>query len=763
MISRLARHLTLRLAFFCVLAAVFVWPILPLAAHINEFRDVHHLFMYERSAIDTIRRYGELPLWNPYYCGGFDAVGAPQTRFVSPTLLLGLLFGAERAEILTVFFFVVVGMEGMYRWLRLRVTEPLAALVVAPVFALSGQYAVAYHRGWIQFMGFELVPWILLGVTLAVRRKPSGIAIASVAFATMLGFAGFFAAPLVAVAAVFEAVRALAEEPRSARVRSVAMLSATASFMATVAMLRLWPVAETLMSAPRIMAGTPGHAPKALLSALVGVLALKDGNTELSGSFYVGAGFLALIALGTHHRSALTSVILAMICGWLATGYASRFSAFGMLRELPVFAAIRYPERFLWLGILFASGPVAGALSRVPYIGEGRKWRIGTVLVLAAGVCWTVGGEIAAFHRVATGREMGVVTEERVAEFRQARGNRWLTVHLESQNLGSLSCYETHRLSESTLLRADLPAEEYLAPDSADAGTVKRRAWSPTKITLGVAVSRPARVLVNQNWAPGWHATVGKVVSHEGLLAVDMPAGAHEVALTFLPWSTLGGATVTLVSLLALVLIGLRARRRGEIFSRRQVVATSLLVLVPWLVAGAAYAASPDDKWPSPLLTNPNGSPAVVHEGDGHVATRAGAVFSLPLRIEEGRVTGPDEHQSVLVDVYFRRLAKIPKSTTMFVHLERRKDEPPAAKDHEDFYNADHQVVGGSFYLSDAPEGGLIHDAFGVRIEKAAPGTWDVWVAFGHVSGKKGRSLVMSPGEATVSDHRVRLGTFVVR
>ena len=155
MISRLARHTTLRLALFFVLAAVLVWPVLGEAARLNEFRDVHHLFLYERSAIDTIRRYGQLPLWNPYYCGGFDAVAAPQTRFTSPTLLLGLLFVAERAEILTVFFFAVVGMEGMYRWLRLRVNEPLAALLVAPVFALSGQYAVAYHRGWIQFMGFE--------------------------------------------------------------------------------------------------------------------------------------------------------------------------------------------------------------------------------------------------------------------------------------------------------------------------------------------------------------------------------------------------------------------------------------------------------------------------------------------------------------------------------------------------------------------------------------------------------------------------------
>ena len=359
MIVRFASRAPFRLAFFALIAAALVWPVLSDAARLNEFRDVHHLFLYERSAIDTIRRYGELPLWNPFYCGGFDAVGAPQTRFLSPTLLLGLLFGAERAEILTVFFFGILGMEGMYRWLRLRVTEPMAALLVAPVFALSGQFTVAFYRGWIQFFGFQLVPWILFGITLAVRRRPIGMAIASIAFAWLLGFAGFFAAPMLAVAATLEAIRALAEQPRSARMRSLAMLAATGSFMATVAFVRLWPVAETLLSAPRIMAGTPGSAPRALLSALVGVLAVKDGNTELQGSFYVGAAFLGIVALGGHTIKSSRALVVVAIFVWLAAGYSRQPSLFGLFRQLPVFASLRYPERFLWFAILFASEPAA--------------------------------------------------------------------------------------------------------------------------------------------------------------------------------------------------------------------------------------------------------------------------------------------------------------------------------------------------------------------------------------------------------------------
>jgi len=766
-ISRLSSRLSLRLAFFALLATALVWHILPDAARLNEFRDVHHLFLYERSAIDTIRRYGELPLWNPYYCGGFDAVAAPQTRFLSPTLLLGLLFGAERAEILTVFFFAMIGMEGMYRWLRLRVDEPAAALLIAPIFALSGQYAVAYFRGWIQFFGFQLVPWILLGITLAARRKPIGIAISSVAFATMLGFAGFFAAPMIAIAAVLEALRALAEQPRGARGRSLMMLATTASFMLTVSMLRLWPVGETLISAPRIMAGTPGFTPRALLSALADLLVVKDGNTGMQGSFYVGAAFLGLVALGAHDRRSVRALVIVAIFVWLAAGYARQPSLFALLREVPVFAALRYPERFLWLATLFASEPAARALAGAPILGGGRTWRVGVWLVLGAAALTTIGRQVRAFERVATQRELGVVTEQRSDDFHQARGNRWLAVHFQSQGIGSLGCYETHRLAQSTLLRGDLPAEEYLAPNAIDAGSVTRTSWSPNRIKLHVELSRPARVLVNQNWAPGWHATAGTVVSNEGLIAVDLPAGSQDVELWFMPRSTLGGGAVTTVSLLAIAFIVWRGRRRGESFSSRQRSLTALAALVPWLVAGVAYASSPDDRWPPPRMTNASGSPALVDVSSESQlpATPIGARYALPLRVEAGRVSGPDDRSNLTIEIYLRRQGHIPRSTTMFVHVERRGDDgqPAAPKGKEDFFNADHQVVGGSFYLSDAPLDRLVRDEFGVHVDKAAQGVWDVWVTFGHVSGTQGRSRVTDPGGATISADRARVGTFVIR
>lgn len=765
MISRLARSTPVRLAIFALLATVLVWSSLKDAARFNEFRDAQVLDLYERSAVDTIRRFGELPLWNPYYCGGLDQVGAPQGRSTSPTVLLSLLLGTERAELFVVFVFAILGMEGMYRWLRLRVVEPAAAMLVAPVFALSGHFSIAYYRGWTNFFGFELVPWILLGITLSARGRVRGLAISGVAFATMLGFGGSFAAPLVAVAAVAEAVRALFEQPRQARWRAVAMLASAASFMATVAMVRLWPLAETLAAAPRIMAGTPGHQPKAVLSMIVSVVALKDGDVELKGAFYIGAAFLAVAALGGSERKAIRAIFFVVIFVWLSAGYARKPALFALLRELPVFSALRYPERFLWIATLFVCEPAAHALARVPLLGEGRRWRIGVWMMLGGAVLWTVFNQVTAFGRLAAARQLGTVsTTTAPAEFHQGRGNRWLASHYQALGIGSLSCWETHPVVMSPLLRGDLPAEEYLSEQTRDAGVVKRTAWSPNRIALRTSLSRPARVLVNQNWHPGWHASVGSVVSNEGLLAVDVPAGEHDVTLRFRPWSTLAGAGVTLTSLAMLVLLARRSRRRGALFAPSTRVVTAACVLAPWLVAGTAYALSPDPRFPPPLLRNPNGSPALVEpDAEKHIAATAiGAQLALPIRVEAGRVQGPDDLDNVTIDVYVRRTGAMDRANTMFVHVERRAGQSVARKSREVFFNVDHQVMAGSFYLSDAPVGRVAHDAFGVHLKEPERGVWDVWIAFGHVSGTRGRTKVTSAGSAEVSDDRIRVGSFLV-
>jgi hypothetical protein len=714
----LSERLAVRLALFSLLSFVVVVFLVPGIGALNEFRDAQVIALHEHAAIDAIRRFGELPLWNPWYCGGFSAIGAAQSRFASPLFVIDVLFGAERGEALVVHVLLVAGMEGTYRWVRLRVTDAFAALRVAPIFALSGQFAVAIHRGWIHFFGFELAPWILYGIALAARGRLAGVVLASVGFAFVLGFGGTFAAPLLAVAAVVEAVRALLEQPPSSRRRAVLHLAATASSMITLSAFRLWPLAETLAASPRIMAGAPGHAPLALVSMLVGSLRVQDGDVGIGGQFYVGAAFLALLVLGSSDRRALAPFAVVLLFTWLGAGYARKPALFGLLRELPVFEALRYPERFLWLAMLYASEPVARALTRVPHLGEGPTWRKWTTIVLSLSLVLSLGGELFAFRRVIAERQLGAVAVDRQTDFRQARGNRWLAAHYDGIGVGSLSCWEPYPVVMSPLLRGDLAAEEYVR--DVDAGTVRRVSWSPSEMMVHVDLRSSTRLYVNQNWHPGWHASVGRVVSEEGLLAIDLPAGSNDVRLRFRPRSALAGLVVSIVALASFVV------------ARRRLSPILAPMLVPWLVVGFFVATWNEPRYPKPEPKNPDGSPALVSEVASD-AVKVDARFALPISIEGVRIGEPDRLDNVPFELWLRRTERMPRTTAMFVQLLLRGAAEPVP------VTADHQVVGGSFFLSEAPMGVLVRDAFAVNMKKAARGTYDVWLSFGHVAGKKER------------------------
>lgn len=761
--TRLAERTAVRIAIFAVLALVVVWPMLGHPGAFNEFRDAEVLSLHEQAAVATVRGYGQIPLWDPWYCGGIYGLGEAQSRFASPQFLLSLLFGVERAQPIVVWLLTVLGMEGTYRWLHLRVTDATAALRIAPLFALCGQFAVAWFRGWINFYGFELVPFVLYGITVAARGRTHGIAVAAIAFAVILGFGGTFAAPLIAIAAAVESVRVLLETPPARRLRAIGMLFAVASFMLTLAAVRLLPLAEVLAAQPRIMAGTPGHAPSMILYFLVKSINAHAGDLEEPGAFYVGAGFLALLALGGSERKSLRTLFIVVLFLWLSAGYARRPALFALLRQLPVFSALRYPERFLWLGILFACEPAAHALAKVPRLGEGKRWRNGAHIVLSFAVLFSLGTQIKSYWEVDANRDLGVLAPAAApGEFRQSRGNRWLAGHYQGLGLGSLSCWETHPVTMSPNLRGDLAAEEYVADPAV--GSARRVSWSPNKLVVQATMTGPGRLLVNQNWHPGWRASVGSVVAADGQLAVDLPAGTHDVTLRFRPRTALAGAGVTLVSLCALILLGV-----GRVpFRRGAYLRTAALVLAPWAAFGAFIGTWDEPRFPPPPHKNANDTPAIAAPPED--STPIGAQFDIPIVLDAAKVDAPrDGYRNVDIDLYFRRTGAIPHPTGMFVHLARTPGQEPIpapelGKDAKrDFWNGDHQVVGGSFYIADAPQDTEIHDALGVHLKNAARGHYDVWVSFGHVSGKKGRAGVIEKGSAEVNDNQVNVGSFVVK
>jgi hypothetical protein len=750
-----------RLSAFAALSLVATWPLLATATALNEFRDAHVLSHYEAIARDSVLRWHQAPLWDPYYCGGMYLLGTPQARFVSPTFLLTLAFGEARGEALAAFAMIAIGLEGAFRYAASRRATRFASFVAAPAFALSGLFALTPALGWINFFGFELLPWIALGVRRSLDRERAGVAMTAIAAATCVGFGGTYALPLAAIWCAFEVAEFVARNALRRRARLTAGLGvavAGAILAAGLSAVRLWPVAETLLEAPRVIGGTPGSTPEALLAMAFSPLEPKTEN----GSFYIGALVAPAAILALLRRRAAPLVGWAGLSAWLAAGYAAHPSLFGVLRELPVYAVLRYPERFLVLTALALASLAAEGVTRAESWARttrAKPWlcRLAAHFVLLATVgalVANVGPLVSVHWAQAAGRTLAAQPEAVPGPFHQSRGTRWGLAYYAPMQRGSLSCWEAYPVPQSPLLRGDLVSEErVLEPD---AGTVIERAWSPNAIDLDVELSRPATVVVNQNWHRGWRASAGEVKSEGGLLAVALGAGTHSVRLLFAPRSATGGVLVTLVALVATASLLRRARTDRRIRAGREGAALALAVAAPCVPLLLTLAVHHEPSAAVPLSAF-DGRP-VIAEGLDEGVPRLDAKLSGGILLEAATLstTEPLAGDDLTLELDWRRLgADVPRGAGIFVHLEPSKG---------DGMNGDHALVSSVLDLEDAPPGKTLRDVLPVHVPEDSSGKrWKIWVGLWLVRRGGKRVPVVESGHAIVNGDRILAGSFLVR
>ncbi|MBK6697206.1 MAG: hypothetical protein IPG50_34205 [Myxococcales bacterium] len=768
LLGSLLAKTSVRLAAFAVLALVATWPMLSDAASLNTYRDSHPLVQYEESARNTVLTFGQVPLWDPYYCGGMDGLGTPQSRWASPTFLLTLVFGTLRAEPIVCFLFLLLGLEGTFRYARSRGATHLGAALAAPLFGLSGFFAVAPALGWVHFMGFALVPWIVWGLRIAMRGDALGVAVSAGMLAAMVGFGGTYPAPMTALFCAFEVGEALwAKKHDRARLNTAAsMATLVALFALGLAALRLWPVIQTLTMAPRIIGGAPTLTPQKIALGLLGRIKPDEaGDFPLSGNYLVGMfGGLAFV-VGLLRRRTMAITTAAFLSLWLASGYGAKISLFAALKGLPVYSTLRYPERFLVLFALAASAVAALGVTRLQAMtrarGQGARrdqLRLlggATLTVAVTLLLANLGPLVSNMQTALKGRPMDTPPERAVGEFHQARGTRWALAYYGPMSRGVLSCYDAYPVPQSPLLRGDLANEEYLAEP--DAGTVTRTYWSPNKIELDVDLARGARLLVNQNWHPGWRASVGDVVSSTGLLGVDLPAGKHHVVLRFLPRAAVGGALISFASL-GLLLLFLRKARRlsGAARSKlawRMAAATTAAVL---LAGGAAFALVREPALVKPPAATPEGTPLVLEKLPDGVAPLA-VKFADGMTLEGARLrrTTVLPEETLTLDLYWRVAENVDRRLGVFVHF--------VASEGEDI-RADHVMLSDAIEPERAPKGVLLHDVVTVVIPHDTSGkTFKAFTGVWRVRGDTKRVNVIDEGKGVVEKHRVELGTVTVR
>jgi hypothetical protein len=107
--------------------------------------------------------------------------------------------------------------------------------------------------------------------------------------------------------------------------------------------------------------------------------------------------------------------------------------------------------------------------------------------------------------------------------------------------IGTTECYGGFDWPVSRALWVGGPQERLEPPD---AGTVARLRWSPNSILFRVTLTRPATLVVDQNFHSGWRASESVPVARDGLLALPLTAGERDVILRHRPAGVVPGLMI---------------------------------------------------------------------------------------------------------------------------------------------------------------------------------------------------------------------------
>jgi hypothetical protein len=543
---------------------VFSYPILEHLSRVGGFYDFDLMLELHWAAAHSVARFHQLPLWNPYKCGGIPMLANPQSRIVTPFFALSLLFGPFVGLNLEIPLHLAIGWSGGYVLARVQGLSRSAGVVCGSIFAGSSWFPLHIGVGHPAFLPALYLPWIVAFLWLSfARRKLFPVAMAAAVVALMLGEAGVYAIGQVfLLAGLLGFTIAISER----RWWPIVVVAALALFSIGFAAVKLLPTLELMRAHPR-----PWNVAEATPLRMI-LYALFSRNQQLDrlppiGQWefweygaYIGvlAALLAAVGIVTSFRRATPWLVAGIVLFALAMGGGGPCYPWTLLHKLPIFSSERAAPRclipfVLVVGVLAASG--------ADFIHRRCK------AAGARAVYFVAAAMLIDFWLVSVPNLQHAVLQAAPAVtpapvFRQNLNRSVLSMlPMTMANEGAINCYEyTNFYSSAAGFNGPgYRGEQYLLGP----GTVQLVRWTPNALTYEVAAPQPGIMVVNQNYFPSWRLSRGRgeVFSHHGLLAVRVPAGDQRITLSYRDNAFVLGALISMLTMLVALAVMFLERR----------------------------------------------------------------------------------------------------------------------------------------------------------------------------------------------------------
>jgi hypothetical protein len=527
------RALMLPALFYGLVSILFCAPLFSRPDGLGANDWDQHLFYYA-SVLKSVVEYGQPPFWNPWYCGGNVLWQNPQVAVLSPVYPLTAIMSLPMAVKVNILLHYWLGFMGMHLLLTRTIGLTFLPLVVYLASVVTAAGAPAMHlavgHSWI-LAAFYLPLQLFLFFRALNSSAVSHVLMAGAVLALMVYNGGLhIVAMSIAGIGTFAVFAAIAKRQWRPVILAAALFAAGFSYAAPklvpVAMFvtdeRFWDTRQAVEHPDRVPV-------EVLLRSYLDPFQHRNSRFEWQrhpwheyGNYIGGlAAFLILssivwILVSARERKrwlglslALTSLVLL----GLSAGEFGGLSPASLASHLPFFSNLRIPSRYTVPFVLFAALTAAWALRAV----TDETVLTGRTRLFVIVVCL-----LASFDLVARNRTQfkGVFTQPPLdTAFRLLKGPSSIVADRNPDPYGPNSpmlrglmsdraffnCYENFQLKRT----ADTDHPLVFTDGKS---TMFSTTFSPNRIGFAVLGGlEPSRVLLNQNYSPGWRSAIGPV------------------------------------------------------------------------------------------------------------------------------------------------------------------------------------------------------------------------------------------------------------
>jgi len=576
------------LLIFALISLIYSLPILKNISYWGQM-DWDQFTFWNAVPRETILKYHQFPLWNPYSNGGNVVLAHPHSSFLSPFYILVLIFGPIIGIKLEIILFLIIGLLGMFFLLKHLGLKEVSSYAGSFIFMLSSIYPLHLTEGHVEWLGMAFVPWLFLSCQKSANdRKYLYLGILFLAL-MLLGGGIYVSTIIILFLALYSFIRIL-QERRIVALKNIAIIFAGAFLLSSI---KLLPMLEFLSHSPRVIESTENISPLLLSTILLGrnqgslyaqtKWTVPDRKAFVRDSLTIDYGwheygayvgiiplFLSAVGLFFTFRKQWPLFSVGIIFLLLSLGSGSPVNLWKMVHSFPIYDSLHVPSRFTLVSVFILSIFVGLGLSK--FEDSIRRVHKGRLIVIAVGffilidMC-LVNGRIL--------KQAFVITPTRLeenAEFSQKYNSLNLYPDISRSamypvflsNSGLLDAYEVINVKKGSVLTVmdhEYKGEVYLAGGK---GSARITYFSPNKIVVNVNANDSDVLVLNQNYYKGWRVNgcgKNKIRLFNGLIATQVDSTIKRVIFYYLPDSFIIGCIITGVAILAGIIFLARVKR----------------------------------------------------------------------------------------------------------------------------------------------------------------------------------------------------------